>query len=478
MNKTTLILAFFCMVCSNLIEGQTVENGFAINNDASYLGSDTFELTPNQMTKNGQIWFTQPLDLTEDFDIELEFNFGSNNSSGADGMTFTLQGDCLSAGGGGGGLGASGIDNSLIVEFDTYRNTTLSDPSGGQDHMAMFRDGVINHSSANILSNDAGSDTVILGGNVEDGNYKPVRFTWVASTQTFEAYLSGSLRLRYIGDLTAIVGQYPYWGVTASTGAATNRHRVRIVTLPVNQVSLEDTTICQGESIITGLPGISNPVWSPDNGVSDINSVMPTFSPTATTTYTLNYQDQCNGITLNQSFTLTVDPKPTTSEISGFDIIDCNFNFNETYNVENTAGSTYQWEVPFGASIVSGQGTNEIEVDFNGNLGEITVVETNSSSCSGDPVSITVDCLLGVNSLNLDDLRIFPNPSNTGSISLLTNLELTHIQIVNLKGQVIRTEDVHNRSGDAYIIENILPGLYVLKIFSEKSITIKRVLVH
>ena len=62
------------------------------------------------------------------FSFQITGNFGSDNDgSGADGITFTVQPNASTAGGAGGGIGYSGIPNSVAIEFDTS-GTTASAP--------------------------------------------------------------------------------------------------------------------------------------------------------------------------------------------------------------------------------------------------------------------------------------------------------------------------------------------------------------
>jgi poly(hydroxyalkanoate) depolymerase family esterase len=69
--------------------------------------------------------------------------------------------------------------------------------------------------------------------------------------------------------------------------------------------------------------------------------------------------------------------------ITGLPIVFQNAN-NITYSVSNTTGSTYQWTVPAGATIVSGQGTNSITVNFGTASGNVSVIETTSGGCVND----------------------------------------------------------------------------------------------
>ena len=82
---------------------------------------------------------------------------------------------------------------------------------------------------------------------------------------------------------------------------------------------------------------------------------------------------------------------------------------SEIYSVALTTGSTYLWNVPAGATILSGQGTNSVTVDFDGNFGIVSVVETNSNGCEGLPVEVNVACNLSTTDFEALAIHVFPN---------------------------------------------------------------------
>lgn len=86
----------------------------------------------------------------------------------------------------------------------------------------------------------------------------------------------------------------------------------------------------------------------------------------------------------------TANSSPVTSPITGDNQV-CENETGVPYSVVSTAGSTYNWTVPAGANIVSGQGTASIVVNFGSSAGDVTVTETSSAGCPGAPVSLAVD---------------------------------------------------------------------------------------
>ena len=70
----------------------------------------------------------------------------------------------------------------------------------------------------------------------------------------------------------------------------------------------------------------------------------------------------------------------------------------EQYFVTNTPTSTYQWTITGGGGVLqTGQGTSLITVDWGGIPGvyvnAVTIVETTSSGCVGNPITLNVEVL-------------------------------------------------------------------------------------
>jgi hypothetical protein len=80
---------------------------------------------------------------------------------------------------------------------------------------------------------------------------------------------------------------------------------------------------------------------------------------------------------------------PVTSAMTGVTTA-CLNQANVPYSVTNTAGSTYAWTATNGATIVSGQGTNAVTINFGTANSVVSVVETTSSLCAGTAVTRNV----------------------------------------------------------------------------------------
>jgi len=81
---------------------------------------------------------------------------------------------------------------------------------------------------------------------------------------------------------------------------------------------------------------------------------------------------------------------PVTSAITGSASV-CAGSSGESYSVDPSAGSSYQWTIT-GGTVSGGQGTNSVTVDWGvtGMLGIVQVIESNSCT-QGAPVELNVD---------------------------------------------------------------------------------------
>lgn len=223
--------------------------------DAEQIGDDCYKLTEEVDGQHGCAWYEKPIDFSNPFTHKMTANFGdrqcsSNFDYGADGICLIYQTNGPDyCGGTGSGIGAGGMPNSFIIEFDTYLNPYLSDPGSGPCD-------VDDHSSVNIngnMNHNASINGPVNIGEVEDGNYHDIEFTWNPSTNDYTVSFDGNVIMSGSYDIINNVfgGETNvWWGYTASTGAASNEQIIcPVIPDPLvlgTQEYLEDT-ICEGE---------------------------------------------------------------------------------------------------------------------------------------------------------------------------------------------------------------------------------------
>ena len=179
------------------------------------------------------------------FDYSVNMYFGAA-AGGADGCAFVFQNapaGISQCGNTGGQLGAGGIPNAVVIEFDTYDNDFpghVYDMS--VDHTAIEIDGDMQGPGA-PLAGPVQADP--LDGLLADGLTHTLRITWDPATQTMRVLVDGSTRLSCVYDfVNNVFGGNPnvWWGFTASTGALANQQYFCPTAIPL-PVSLTDFSV-------------------------------------------------------------------------------------------------------------------------------------------------------------------------------------------------------------------------------------------
>jgi gliding motility-associated-like protein len=144
---------------------------------------------------------------------------------------------------------------------------------------------------------------------------------------------------------------------------------------PVNPLCFND---CNGTATCNPIDGIAPWTYLWSNGQTG-----QTATGLCATNYSVTVTD-ANGCTSTQTTTLINPPQVTVSPISGSDTV-CFLSPLETYTVTNQPPYTYVWTTV--GNIVSGQGTNTLNVDWSGLPpgfvpGAVSVTAFNASGCS------------------------------------------------------------------------------------------------
>nr|WP_255490740.1 cadherin-like domain-containing protein [Spartinivicinus marinus] len=219
----------------------------------------SIQLTAEENNKHGTAWSEEKIDLTKDFTLNFQLNFGNKDSDGADGIVFVLQNNekgIEAVGKSGGGLGFEGLENSFGIEFDTWKNATDLD----EDHAAFVNGGYVKHDKE--LTSRQPLD------NIEDGKWHDVQITWDASEQRITYKFTNQTTGKEVTDSVVrdivnkdLGGSTEAWfGFTASTGGSNNTQSVRNVELHDATISLDikaavtDDSEALGDVIISQVP--------------------------------------------------------------------------------------------------------------------------------------------------------------------------------------------------------------------------------
>lgn len=420
----SIVLLLSCLIFFvNNAKGQ-----FILNGTATQLDSICYQLTPAVPTSIASIWQEDQISLSNSFDFRFNMNFGCTDI-GADGMVFTLNTSTTTLGGSGGDIGyGSNFNTSLGVEFDTYTNIDNADLV--DDHIAIVRNGDLNHASPNNLAGPVNANTSNI--NIEDCEYHPVRIIWDADSMLLEVYFDCILRLSYTGDIiNDIFGGDPlvYWGFTGSTGGKTNVQSICFDSFESTvTVTNQSFSICEGEEIqLSGSQQNLNYSWTPNTGLNNPNINNPIATPTENTTYIGIGADNCENEFID-TFEIVVNPLEINFEISPA--------FSDTSLCEGEA-LDLSLQTETNNNILWQDGTSDPTITLSqSGLYEVVI----SNDCATTTVSLEVEfnnCLVSMPNAftpDFDGLNDFFAPVSDATIDII------QFKIFNRWGEVVFDE--------------------------------------
>lgn len=170
----------------------------------------------------------------------------------------------------------------------------------------------------------------------------------------------------------------------------------------------------------------------------------------------------CNGNCMNlEEFVISGESNPLEGSI-------------ETYTYEDTPGSTYDWVVT-GGFVVSGQGTNEISIQWDTpDSGSVVVVETNEVGCEGPSVTfvVTIQVYISVVEALTIQLDVWPNPANE-SLTVEPGIKgLFELQIRDATGREVFRTIINGRA--VVPTSALSTGNYILRLTGTGAVATER----
>ena len=147
-----------------------------------------------------------------------------------------------------------------------------------------------------------------------------------------------------------------------------------------------------------------------------------------------------------------------------------------TYSVPNTSGTTYNWSVPAGASIVSGQGTNQITVNFGTQSGYVEVMETQSGTCKNGPVKIfvTVTNGNGITNHSADELCVLQTDGNSFVVKTKAQ-QMCLVKIYDALGVLVFDGVIESNTPVSFTVNR---GIYIAEVKWQNNTRIKKLFVN
>ncbi len=235
--------------------------------------------------------------------------------------------------------------------------------------------------------------------------------------------------------------------VGTSLGCAAAPVFAQVLVNPIPIVSVENATICAGETAVLTANGADNFEWSNGETGSSIN-----VNPTETTTYsvigtTLSCRDSVATF-------VNVSPLPTVN--LGADIL---LPSGQIATLDATGiGLSYQWS--------TGAATPTILVN---SMGTYTVTVTNSEDCTAtDEILVTI--IVSTNEQNEPfNLSIMPNPAHDLVNIICVGSATSSVQVIDNFGRTLINDNVFLHDGATRIlnIAQLPQGTYFIKIIGD-----------
>ena len=253
------------------------------------------------------------------------------------------------------------------------------------------------------------------------------------------------------------------------------------------QVFVSDTSLCHGNTVTIPYYAkwgqapytfrwfIAPDTLFPLNGPIYSSSTF-TLTPQSTKRYTLQVRD-VNGCRAYDSNVIITVYQPIIGNILGPQNLN-NISTPVNYSITPQAKDTFIWTV-FGGSILSGQATNAINVQWSSNgIKTVTLMATDSINCY-DSIGENVTINVGLNKVTgFANLSVYPNPT-TGlvNVDFESSEKTIDLEVLDVLGKsILRSTSKH--SGGLFQktldLSALQEGIYFVKIsVGEKSTTVK-----
>jgi hypothetical protein len=268
---------------------------------------------------------------------------------------------------------------------------------------------------------------------------------------------SGDFNINYM-DITEIPAPVAQTIVGSDTVSASAR-RVTY-SIPYNQGSTYTWSVPAGATIASG---------------QGTNSIKVNFGSSGGTVQVTETNASGNA---SSSLAVFVPATPVIQSVAGPVNVSPNAQ-SVTYSIPSAnPASTYVWSVPAGATIVSGQGTNSITVNFGSSGGTVQVTETNASGSVTSSVTVNAD-LTAIHSYASSsmDIQAYPNPfSEETSLTFNSSSSMKiNLKVIDMLGGVIYESDDY-KTNEKIILNRELSasGIYmILAIYDNKMQVVK-----
>jgi hypothetical protein len=287
-----------------------------------------------------------------------------------------------------------------------------------------------------------------------------------ATTTYYVRSEGGACGITSCMSITIVVNSQPSRPayITGLTSGLCNRTGVTYCTAPVTGATSYQWTVPSGATIVSG---------------QGTTCITVNFSGALGSNNTCGYSAICvraaNSCGLSQSRCVNLSTAPSGfATLNGLSYV--SQGITTTYSIGSISGATtYNWVVPAGWTILSGQGTNSISVLTGGNSGYVRVTPSNACASGSTRMKYVIVTHAGfrdaeVSATEIPDAILYPNPANESFTIESGDALPSFIEVMDISGKV-----VYQASGVRQVnTDQWSTGLYLVRIYFEDQIQVKR----
>jgi PKD repeat protein len=338
------------------------------------------------------------------------------------------------------GVGSDFVDGNTIVSPNIWYHVVFSISS---NVMSIYVDGVLENSVGTFITSFNYDPTrgVVLGGTNETNYNDPYEGT-IDNLRFYNRMLtSAEVNALYIQDPVCAAAAQP----------------------PVASFPVSSVKVCAGGSVVLTDLSSNNPTawsWNIPGAVTGNSAVSnPTFTFANPGVYTASLTVSNGGGTSTNTATqsIVVVPKPSVTAATTKTL----FCPGENIVITANGALTYSWSSSQTGAVLT------VPAFPPGGFLSYTVTGTDNNGCANTAtvkVMVSVECV-GLEENNRQDLfAVYPNPSQ-GMFAIFSSEEqVTGFRLMNAVGQVLRFENSLRDSKISVDIQELPPGIYMLRV--------------
>jgi Zn-dependent metalloprotease/subtilisin-like proprotein convertase family protein len=392
------------------------------------------------------------------------------------------------------------VTNATIYNWTIPANTSIISGAGTNSIVLSFNgswvSGALRVNAGNCIANSSNRSISLRGipaqpstitGNrfgLCPGTTHPYSVTLVAGVNYVWTAPAGSVITGQGSNSVNIKFPTPFASGTVSVLAQNVCGNSTLRTITVRSVPSSPGTIsgplnnnCAKTNITYSVPvsttGATGYIWTVPAFINIVsgqntNSIVVNFTGSGTGNITVLATNSCGNSAVRTLSNVTTMPARPAS-ISGDNTV-CQNQLGVPYSVTSQSGVSYNWTLPSGTSVASGQNTSSITANWATTAGNVSVVASNTcGNAQSRTLAVTFNCRVAETKNTL--IQLFPNPASQNVTLTVENTIAGNAtyEICDLLGNIVSKENI-SEENTLINVADYAKGIYMLKVIDNDGI--------